>query len=53
MSLEAARLDAEAQRIEADENLKVAQTYKTYQAAEQIGAPKVDVTIGAIPDGMQ
>jgi chaperonin GroES len=53
LSLEAARLDAEAQRIEADENLKVAQTYKTYQEAEQIGAPKVDVTIGAIPDGMQ
>ena len=53
LSLEAARLDAEAQRIEADENLKVAQTFKTYQEAEQIGAPKVDVTIGAIPDGMQ
>lgn len=53
LSLEAARLDAEAQRIEADENLKVAQTYKTYQEAEQIGAQKVDVTIGAIPDGMQ
>ena len=53
LSLEAARLDAEAQRIEADEGLKVAQTFKTYQEAEQIGAPKVDVTIGAIPDGMQ
>jgi len=53
LSLEAARLDAEAQRIEADENLKVAQTYKTYQEAEQIGAPKVDVTIGAVPDGMR
>jgi len=53
LSLEAARLDAEAQRIEADENLKVAQTYKTYQEAEQIGAPQVDVTIGAVPDGMQ
>jgi hypothetical protein len=53
LSLEAARLDAEAQRIEADENLKVAQTFKTYQEAEQIGAPQVDVTIGAIPDGMQ
>jgi chaperonin GroES len=51
LSLEAARLDAEAQRIEADENLKVAQTYKTYQEAEQIGAPQVDVTIGAVPEG--
>ncbi len=53
LSLEAARLDAEAQRIEADENLKVAQTFKTYQEAEQIGAPQVDVTIGAVPDGMR
>jgi chaperonin GroES len=53
LALEAVKLDAEAQRIEADENLKVAQTYKTYQEAEQIGAPQVDVTIGAVPDGMR
>lgn len=53
LALEAVKLDAEAQRIEADENLKVAQTFKTYQEAEQIGAPQVDVTIGAVPDGMR
>jgi chaperonin GroES len=53
LALEAVKLDAEAQRIEADENLKVAQTFKTYQEAEQIGAPQVDVTIGAVPDGLR
>jgi hypothetical protein len=53
LALEAVKLDAEAQRIEADEGLKVAQTFKTYQEAEQIGAPQVDVTIGAVQDGMR
>lgn len=49
IALEAAKLDAEAGRIQADEELKVAQTYKTYVEADVAQIPKVDVTIGRVP----
>jgi hypothetical protein len=49
-ALEAAKLDAEAGRIQADEELKVAQTYKTYVDAEVAQQPKVDISV--VPDGL-
>ena len=49
-ALEAAKLDAEAGRIQADEELKVAQTYETYVKAEMAQAPKVDIKV--VPDGL-
>jgi hypothetical protein len=51
--VDVAKVEAETQRTEADEGLKVAQTVKTYAEAEQISSPKVDVTVGVIPDGMR
>lgn len=51
--VEVAKVEAETQRTEADENLKVAQTYKTYKEADAIGAPQVKIDVGAIPNGMQ
>jgi len=51
--VDVAKVEAETQRTEADEGLKVAQTVKTYAEADQISAPKVDVTVGVIPDGMR
>jgi chaperonin GroES len=49
-ALEAAKLDAEAGRIQADEELKVAQTFKTYVDAEVAQQPKVDISV--VPDGL-
>jgi hypothetical protein len=51
--VDVAKVEAETQRTEADEGLKIAQTVKTYAEADQISAPKVDVTVGVIPDGMR
>lgn len=51
--VDTAKVEAETQRTEADEGLKVAQTAKVYAETEQIMAPKLDVTVGVIPDGMR
>lgn len=51
VALEIANLEADAGVKQADEELKVAQTYKTYVDADVAMQPKVDIKV--IPNGMQ
>ena len=50
-ALEIANLEADAGVKQADEELKTAQTFKTYVEAEMMQQPQVDIKV--IPNGIQ